>query len=119
MLAAIEQHQLLMQEAQKWVDHLKSYGEIVNGLKTKLYQWAAGKTNQDVLKEIEHYHNQFHIQLYNIHDMKHVIRRYILETSQHPDFAHRIPHHRLEEDYQFLIKNIDTLKTDFINFISE
>ncbi len=119
MLAAVEQHQLLIEEAQKWVIHLKSYGEIVNGLKTKLYQWAAGKTDHDVLKEIEHYHNQFHIQLYNIHDLKHVIRRYIHDTNLHPNFAHRIPHHRLEEQYLFLIKNIDSLKADFNFLISE
>ena len=37
----------------------------LNKMKDELYQFAPGKTDHDVQMGIEHFHNQFHIQLIN------------------------------------------------------
>ena len=113
------QHREMINECNKWYDILASYREKLNILKTELYFFAPGKTDHDLLVEIEHYHNQFHIQLINIHDLKHEIRRHVIEAERHPDFGHRIPHHHLKDKLDLLITDLDKLEKDFHNFINK
>ena len=117
MIAATEPQEILS-ECSQWRDNLRHYREKINGLRNNLYQWAAGKTDHDLLKEIEHFHNQFHIQLINIHDVKHAIKEHIHQVEHHPNFGHKIPHHNLEGQYKFLVTHLDKLQSDFQNFIS-
>lgn len=112
------QHQELLEEAHQWIDVLKSYASSIHDLRSQLYKWAAGKTDHDTLLQIEHFHNQFHIQLINIHDLKHSIRHHIKEANLNPQFGHRIPHLRTEEAYKTLLSDLDQLKADFQQFIS-
>ena len=111
------QHRALIDECNKWYDQLAQYRQKLNTLKTELYFFAPGKTDHDVLMEIEHYHNQFHIQLINIHDLKHEIRHHVVEAERHPNFGHRIPHHYLKEKLDFLLTDLDKLEGDFHTFI--
>jgi hypothetical protein len=112
------QHQQLLDEAKKWIDHLASYVEDINESKNKFYKWAAGKSDHDTLVQIEHYHNQFHIQLINLHDIKHEIRLHMKSVNLHPDADHSLEHQKLEEEYEFLVHDLDKLKADFAAFIS-
>ena len=112
------QNQELIDEAHQWVDVLKSYATSINDLKSQLYKWAAGKTNHDTLLQIEHFHNQFHIQLINIHDLKHAIRHHIKEVHLTPNFGHRIPHLKTKDEFKNLLNDLDQLKNDFHQFIS-
>ncbi|HMP91670.1 MAG TPA: hypothetical protein PKD90_02290 [Phnomibacter sp.] len=116
MVTAAEHHALLA-ECSQWRENLRQYREVLNGLRNELYMAAAGKTNKDFLTEVEHYHNQFHIQLINIHDLKHAIKHHIADAEHHPNFGHRIPHHQLELQYRQLIADLDKLRDDFHNFI--
>jgi hypothetical protein len=118
MLTETQQHPLL-DEAKKWIDNLVTYVSSINELKNKFYKWAAGKSDHDVLVQIEHYHNQFHIQLINLHDLKHAIRHYMQEIKLAPDGDHTTQHNQLEEQYNFLVKDLDRLKADFKAFIAE
>lgn len=111
-------HQALLTECSQWRENLRRYREDLTGLRNQLYMVAAGKTNPDYLKEVEHYHNQFHIQLINIHDLKHSIRHHIREAEHHPNFGHKIPHHNVELQYQSLTADLDRLKNNFKNFIN-
>ena len=108
----------ILDEAKKWIDSLKTYVDNINELKNKFYKWAAGKSDYDVLVQIEQYHNQFHIQLINLHDLKHSIRLYMNECKLHPDADHTAKHQDLEEQYNFLINDLDHLKNNFTAFIS-
>ncbi|MES2774832.1 MAG: hypothetical protein V4722_11645 [Bacteroidota bacterium] len=117
MIAATEPQELLS-ECSEWRNNLRHYREQINGLKNQLYQWAAGKTDHDLLKEVEHFHNQFHIQLINIHDVKHAIKEHIHQVEHHPNFGHKIPHHHLRDQYRSLTASLDKLQNDFQNFIS-
>ena len=78
------QHQQLLDEAKKWNDHLRTYVDSINELKNKFYKWAAGKYDRDVLVQIERFHNQFHIQQINLHDLKHSIRLHMQECKLIP-----------------------------------
>lgn len=117
MVTAADQ-QALLTECNEWRTTLRQYRENLNALRNALYTAAAGKTDQNYLKEVEHYHNQFHIQLINVHDMKHHIKHHIQDVEHHPNFGHRIPHIQLKNQLDALISDLDKLNTDFSNFIS-
>jgi hypothetical protein len=110
-------HQALLADCKQWLENLRQHRELINHLRNELYTAAAGKTEKDFLKEVEHYHNQFHIQQINIHDLKHEIKHHIHQADLHPNFGHRIPHHNIEEKYNIVITNIDKLGEDFHLFI--
>jgi hypothetical protein len=118
MLTATQPNQLL-DEANKWVSQLLTYVESITDMKNKFYKWAAGKTDKETLVKIEHYHNQFHIQLINLHDLKHSIKTHLKQINLLPELDHSGPHQHLKEQYDFLIKDLDNLKEEFREFISE
>jgi hypothetical protein len=113
------QHQQLHDEAKKWKELLRTYVDQINELKNKMYKWAAGKSDRDVLIQIERYHNQFHIQQINLHDLKQSIRLHMQECKLNPDTDHAGTHKELEEQFDFLIHDLDQLKADFIIFIAD
>jgi hypothetical protein len=118
MLTATQPQQLL-EEANKWIDQLLTYVGSINELKSKFYKWAAGKTDRDVLVQIEHFHNQFHIQLINLHDLKHSIKKHQKQINLIPELDHSGQHQHLKEQFNFLTNDLDNLKSEFKEFISE
>ncbi len=112
------EHKALLTESEQWREKLRAYRTVINDLRDKLYGYAAGKSDSEFLKEVEHYHNQFHIQLINIHDLKHEIKNHVVEAGHHPNFGHRIPHHNLEMQVNSLLEDLEKLKNDFQNFLS-
>lgn len=112
------QHNALIDECKSWYDELASYRKKINDLKNELYFFAPGKTDKQILAGIEHFHNQFHIQLINIHDLKHEIKHHVTEAGRHPDFGHRIPHRYVKEKYDALMSDLDQLEQDFHSFVN-
>ena len=113
------QNQQLLDEAKKWKEHLRTYVDSINELKNRFYKWAAGKSDRDVLVQIERFHNQFHIQQINLHDLKHSIRVHMQECRLNPDADHAGKHKQLEEQFDFLINDVDQLKANFTAFIAD
>lgn len=118
-MVTLEQHQQLIDECKSWYGVLASYRDKINGLKNELYFFAPGKTDHEVLMGIEHFHNQFHLQLINIHDLKHEIRHHVQEADLHPSFGHRIPHHHLKDKLDMLVADLDKLDSEFHVFIKK
>ncbi|MBS1512065.1 MAG: hypothetical protein JST86_14550 [Bacteroidetes bacterium] len=112
------QHQSLIDECKTWYDHLASYSVKVKKMKSDLYFFAPGKTDHDTLLGVEHFHNQFHIQLINIHDLKRELKHHIHEANAHPTFGHRIPHHHIKEKLDALVTDLDMLEQEFNDFVS-
>ncbi|MFZ4771360.1 MAG: hypothetical protein ACOYLO_14345 [Ferruginibacter sp.] len=106
-------------ECNLWYATLASYSEKINRLKKELYFFAPGKTDHEVLLGIEHFHNQIHIQLINIHDLKHEIKYHIKEAERYPRIGHRIPHHYIKEKLDLLIADLDKMETDFQDFVKK
>ena len=113
------QHRTLIDECVHWLNELASYRQKINQLKNELYYFAPGKTEPDTLLGIEHFHNQFHIQLINIHDLKHEIRFHVKEAEKHPTFGHRIPHHYIKEKLDMLLSDLDKLENEFHAFVKK
>jgi benzoyl-CoA reductase/2-hydroxyglutaryl-CoA dehydratase subunit BcrC/BadD/HgdB len=105
-------------ECNTWRDSLRSYREELNQFKKQLQHTAGKSLSKEQLHDVEHYHNQFHIQLINIHDLKHAIKHHIAEAQHHPNFGHKIPHHNLELKVKDLSADIGKLLTDFQNFLN-
>jgi hypothetical protein len=64
-------------ECTLWIDTLRSFRNKFQHHKVMLLQLAADQTQKDMLLEIEHFDNQFHIQLINIHDLKQSIKKHM------------------------------------------
>lgn len=112
-----ELNKVIVSECQEWYSILASHSEKINKLKKELYFFAPGKTDHDVQLGIEHFHNQIHIQLINIHDLKHEIKQEIKEAQRFPQIGHRIPHHFLKDKVDLLVKDLVELENEFNKFV--
>ena len=111
-------------ECNTWRDSLRSCRDDLNQLKKQLQQTAAQNLTRDQLHDVEHYHNQFHIQLINVHDLKQSIkshdRRVQFETSANSGQIAEdtiAEHERLFEEFQSLDSTIKNLREEFGDFI--
>src|SRR5688572_18365905 len=111
-------------ECNTWRDSLRSCRDDLNQLKKQLQQTAAQNLTRDQLHDVEHYHNQFHIQLINIHDLKQAIkshdRRVNFEMTAHSgqlteETIH--DHENLYEQYVSLEHTLHGLRDKFKNFV--
>jgi hypothetical protein len=64
----------LAAECNSWRETLRKYRDEFTKDNIKLQHAATPSLSKDQLQEVEHLHNQFHIQLINIHDLKHAIK---------------------------------------------
>src|SRR5687768_11702180 len=105
----------LSKECNTWRNELRRHREKLSQNKMKLRVLSGRQTHPDVLTEIEHLDNQFHIQLINIHDLKQSIKihdRMILEDREASDA--RLKHHEnLFDDYQRLESTLLGIKQEF------
>ena len=111
-------------ECNTWRDSLRSCRDDLNQLKKQLQQTAAQNLTRDQLHDVEHYHNQFHIQLINVHDLKQSIkshdRRVQFETSANSGQLAEdtiAEHERLFEEFQSLDSTVKNLREEFGDFI--
>jgi predicted nucleic acid-binding Zn-ribbon protein len=112
----------LSRECNAWRETLRSYRDEFGQLKVRLQDLAGHQTNRDVLLEIEHLDNQFHIQLINIHDLKQAIKHHDrklnteMAENGHPADGTTIDHERLFNDYQQLESTLSDVKQEFSHF---
>ena len=111
-------------ECNTWRDSLRSCRDDLNQLKKQLQQTAAQNLSKDQLHDVEHYHNQFHIQLINVHDLKQLIkahdRRVQFETAANSGRLTEdtiAEHEKLFEEFQSLDSTIKNLREEFGEFI--
>lgn len=116
----------LTAECNSWRQQMRNYREEIMHLKNKLRQIALKVTTHDQLRDVDHYENQFHIQLINIHDLKHSIKVHDYKTSvAQAENSGRVNHTALAEhehlyaEYQRLQTLLDELKDRFNQFISK
>ena len=110
-------------ECNTWITNLRNQREDLNKCKTTLQEVASRQTSKSILQDIEHYQNQFHIQLINIHDVK-------LAVKEHEKMAARelkdgkgvselvwSKHEQLYDSYHHLEQTLQELQEDFNQFI--
>jgi chromosome segregation ATPase len=114
----------LSKECNEWRERLHSYRDEFNQLQRKLQQATFKSLSKEQLTDLEHYQNQLHIQLINIHDLKQLVkshdRRIQFEVSgnggQISDDT-LVQHEHLYEDYQSLEQTLGDLRNDFHDFL--
>ena len=114
----------LSRECNTWRDALRAFRDEFTQDKSKLQQLASRPLSKEDLTEVEHYHNQFHIQLINIHDLKQSIKAHdrkmnfekvAFNGSVNEDSFAR--HESLFEEYQSLEQTLSELRSEFNNFL--
>src|SRR4051794_24593832 len=113
----------LSRECNAWRETLRSFRDEFGHLKNRLQDLAGHQTNRDVLLEIEHLDNQFHIQLINIHDLKQAIKLHhrklnneMAESNGQLTDGTTNDHERLFNDYQQLESTLTEVKQEFSHF---
>ena len=116
----------LTTECNEWREQLRNYREQLNNDEIRLRQAAGKELSKQQLQDVEHLHNQFHIQLINIHDLKQAIkahdRRMNFEKAAfnghvNEDSLNR--HESLHNEYRELLGTLGTLRGEFAGFLQQ
>jgi uncharacterized protein YydD (DUF2326 family) len=105
-------------ECNTWRDSLRQHKQDINDLRSELQDVASHVKLKSSLTDVEHFQNQFHIQLINIHDLKQAIkqhdRKLQLEGSSGQLGEHTLAEHEsLFDQYQQLENTLQELRSDF------
>ncbi|MEO7924856.1 MAG: hypothetical protein ABIR30_14325 [Chitinophagaceae bacterium] len=115
----------LSRECNGWREKLRNYREEFSQDETKLRQVASQPLSKEQLQDVEHLHNQFHIQLINIHDLKQAIKAHdrkmnfemvAFNGTANEDSLSR--HEAMMDEYQSLEQKLKDLRSEFNNFLS-
>ena len=111
-------------ECNTWREKLRHYRDEFSKDKTKLQDAASQPLSKDQLQDVEHLHNQFHIQLINIHDLKQAIknhdRKVGYEKETHGGQLNDETvndHENLYDQYQSLEHRLLDLREEFGGFL--
>jgi len=112
-------------ECNTWRETLRQYRDEFSKNKTKLQDAARHPLSKDQLQDVEHLHNQFHIQLINIHDLKHAVKGHEQKMSYEMNVNKgklndeaMAEHEKLSEQYQSLELTLQDLREEFDEFLS-
>lgn len=114
----------LASECTLWIDTLRTFRNNFTNHKIVLQNIAVNQTQHDVLLEIEHLHNQFHIQLINIHDLKQAIKKHLQNIAYDrsknnglitDDILAR--HEYLYDEFQRLETTLQIISREFERFV--
>jgi predicted Zn-dependent protease with MMP-like domain len=115
----------LNRECNAWRETLRSYRDEFGQLKNRLQDVAGRQVKRDVLLEIEHLDNQLHIQLINIHDLKHAIKTHSRQIENETASNNgNLPdellgyHENLFDEYQSLEHTLHELRGEFDHFVN-
>ena len=112
-------------ECNAWREKLRSYREEFSNDEAKLRQVAGKALSKEQLLDVEHLHNQFHIQLINIHDLKQSIKAHdrkinfekmAFNGNANEDSYSR--HESLSDEYQSLEQTLQQLRDEFEEFLN-
>ncbi|MCC7526390.1 MAG: hypothetical protein IT250_16295 [Chitinophagaceae bacterium] len=114
----------ISEECNAWREALRSQREEFTRMKSELQQAAAHITSKEALKDVEHYENQFDIQLANIHDLKQSIKSHnkmpALQATENDHSAADFitsGYKKLAAEYQQLRQTLHEIKSDFQRFL--
>ena len=114
-------------EHSDWMRSLDFYKQEIRILKTRLTEIAGKNTHIDVLKQVEHFENQFKVQTDNtqrlMHDIKHNLKTVAKEAEAskagYIDGALLVQHNTLGQNYETEQKIINELRHSFNEFAAE
>ena len=112
-------------ECSTWRDSLRNFRDEFTQDKAKLQQAVSQPLSKELLRDVEHLHNQFHIQLINIHDLKHAIKaheqriNYEMSVNGGKLNAETVAQHEnIFDQFQRLDTTLLELREEFDQFLS-
>jgi hypothetical protein len=111
-------------ECNTWRDNLRQFRDEFSQDKIKLQKAAGTTLSKEQLQDVEHLHNQFHIQLINIHDLKQAIKSHerkmnfeIAGSQSQLNEDTVAEHERLFDQFQSLDHTLTELREEFDQFL--
>ncbi len=113
----------LSAECQEWRQVLRNYREELQLSKKSLQEVCRKSLSKDQLQAVEHFDNQFHIQLINVHDLKQQIKQHerrIEFESSGGDLSEDTysQHETLLDQFLNQESTLQELRNDFRDFVS-
>lgn len=107
-----------------WLRGLDFYKQEIGILRNRLTEVAGKNSHPEVLKQVEHYENQFEIQKENIHRLRHDIKSNIKMTASDANSGHAgyvdgallNYHFDLGEKFESEEKTVQELRQEFNQF---
>ena len=115
----------LCAEAADWHQILRNYRDEFTDCKKSLQEICRKDLSKGQLHEVEHFDNQFHIQLINIHDVKQQIKIHERRINQNLSQSDQLPdevfteHERLLDEFLSLENRLQELRNDFRLFVND
>lgn len=116
----------LSAECNAWREKLRQYKEEFTRDESKLQETTRQTLSREQLQDVEHLHNQFHIQLINIHDLKQSIkahdRKMNFEKVAFNGFVNEdslTRHESLLEEFQQLEQTLLELRDEFNQYLNQ
>ncbi|HEX2607148.1 MAG TPA: hypothetical protein VHK91_07200 [Flavisolibacter sp.] len=112
----------LSTECTEWRQILRNYKDEFQECKKVLQEICRNTLPKDQLLEVEHFDNQFHIQLINIHDLKQLIKHHERRAATEADSVSEetySEHEHLLTDFLALESTLQELRQDFKQFIGK
>ena len=113
-------------ECNTWRETLRQHRDELTQNKDRLQQVASQALSKEKLQEVEHLHNQFHIQLINVHDLKQAIkmhdRKLSIEVSKNDGQVNEeslVLHESILDEYQALEHTLSSLQEEFNSFLAQ
>ena len=111
-------------ECNSWRENLRQYRDEFSKDKIKLQDAVSNPLSKELLQDVEHLHNQFHIQLINIHDLKQSIKThdrkigYEMREQNGLNEETLADHENLFNQYQSLEHTLQDIREEFNNFLA-
>lgn len=107
----------LIGECADWRQILRNYREELQDSKKALQPLCRNTLDKSQQLEVEHFDNQFHIQLINIHDLKQKIKMHEKELHGN-DLADEVyaRHEHLLDEFVMLENTLQELRNNFLVF---
>ncbi len=116
----------LSAECNAWREQLRHLRDDFNSNESKLRQAAGHSLSKEQLLAVERLHNQFHIQLINIHDLKQSIKAHDRKINfERSDFNGNASedslqrHEELQHEFVNLKNTLESLQTEFTEFLDQ
>jgi hypothetical protein len=113
-------------ECNTWREGIRHLRDEFSQDKVRLQQAASPSLSKEQLQDVEHLHNQFHIQLINIRDLKQAVKaheRTLAYEMSSADGQLReetvADHENLFDQYQSLDHRLQDLRDEFRQFLNK
>ena len=113
-------------ECNTWREGLRQLRDEFSQDKVQLQQAASPSLSKEQLQDVEHLHNQFHIQLINIRDLKQAVKAHERTLTFEMSSADGqlkeetvADHENLFDQYQSLDHRLQDLRDEFRKFLDK